>query len=204
MLTSMHVTRTLVLASILTVAMSGTARADGFLMPFFGVNFGGESGSDLLDAADASQFNWGASLAWMGGGIFGVEGDIGYTSDFFGKTDAGGSSLLTLMGNLVLGVPLGGQSGFGVRPYALVGVGMVRPDGEAFAGEDVFGENRIAWDFGGGLMVFFAQHVGLRGDVRYFRTFEAVDFLDIEIDTDSDAVGNLDFTRGSLALILRF
>jgi opacity protein-like surface antigen len=198
---AMSITRTLVVGLLLTVVAPGAARADTLIVPFVGVNFGGDSGSEFFEAADASRFNWGASLAWMGAGVFGVEGDIGYSPDFFGKTDAGGSSVLTVTGNLLLGVPFGGQSGFGVRPYALVGIGMVRPDGDAFAGEEVFGENRISWDFGGGLMIFFATHVGIRADIRYFRTFEAVDFLDIEA---SDTAGNLDFTRGSVGFVLRF
>jgi hypothetical protein len=197
----MSVTRTLVVGLLLSALAPGAARADGLIVPFVGVNFGGDSGTELLDAADARQLNWGASFAWMGAGVIGVEGDIGYSPDFFGKTDVGGSSMLTLSGNLLLGVPFGGQAGFGVRPYGLVGVGMVRPDGDAFAGEEVFGENRLSWDFGGGLFVFFGTHAGIRADVRYFRTFEAVDFFDIEAN---DSVGNLDFTRGSLGFVLRF
>lgn len=197
----MSVIRIFGIGLLLVVLAPRAAHADGLIVPFVGVNFGGDSGTELLDAVDAGQLNWGASFAWMGGGVFGVEGDIGYSPDFFGKTDVGGSSLLTLTGNLLVGAPFGGQSGFGVRPYALVGVGVVRPEGDAFAGEDVFGENRVAWDFGGGLMVFFGTHAGIRADVRYFRTFEAVDFFDIEV---SDSVGNLDFTRGSLGFVLRF
>ena len=197
----MFVARTLAVGLLLTIFAAGAARADTLIVPFVGVNFGGDSGSEFLNAADASRFNWGASFAWMGAGVVGVEGDIGYSPDFFGKTDAGGSSVLTFTGNLLLGVPFGGQSGFGIRPYALVGIGMVRPDGDAFAGEEIFGENRISWDFGGGLMVFFATHVGIRADVRYFRTFEAVDFLETEA---VDGAGNLDFTRGSVGFVLRF
>jgi hypothetical protein len=46
-------------------------------------------------------------------------------------------------------------------------------------------------------MFFFGSHVGLRGDIRYFRTFGDVDF-------DIIRTGRLDFTRGSAGLILRF
>ena len=42
-------------------------------------------------------------------------------------------------------------------------------------------ENDIAWNFGGGVMMFFGTHVGVRGDVRYFRTFDALDILNIDI-----------------------
>ena len=141
-----------------------------------------------------------ASFGWMGG-IIGFEGDIGFSPDFFGKTDAGGSSVLTFTGNVLVGIPIGGQDGFGVRPYGLAGVGIVRPEGEAFPTSEVFGENKVAWDFGGGLFVFFAQHVGVRAEVRYFRTFEAVEFFDIDA---ADEQGDLDFTRGTIGFVMRF
>jgi Outer membrane protein beta-barrel domain len=190
----------LVVLFVAALAPTG-ARADGLIIPHLGLNFGGDSGSELGDAFDAKRLNWGVSFLWMGGGVFGVEGDISYSPDFFGKTDAGGSSVFTGMGNLVIGVPFGGQQGFGVRPYALVGAGVVRATGEAFDTALSFNDNKIAWDFGGGVMVFFSTHTGIRADLRYFRTFEAVDFLDFDITGESS---HLDFARGSLGFILRF
>ncbi len=49
------------------------------IIPFAGVNFGGDSGKALEDAFDASRFNWGVSFAYMGGGVLGLEADFGYT-----------------------------------------------------------------------------------------------------------------------------
>jgi len=196
----MYFRRTLTIGFILMVLAPAAARADGLIVPFAGVNFGGNAGQSIGDGADAERLDWGASFAWMGGGVFGFDGDIGYSPDFYGKTDLGGSSVLSLMGNVLLGVPFGGQKGFGVRPYALVGIGVLRSDLESFA--DLVGTDNteVAWDFGGGVMVFFGAHVGIRGDLRYFRTFGKVDFAPIEVE-DSDAV---DYTRGSIGLVLRF
>ena len=193
--------RTVLMGLLLTAVTPGVARADFLIVPFYGVNFGGDSGTELGDAIDASRHNWGVSLAWMGAGVFGFEGDVGYGPDFFGKTDLGGSSVLTLSGNLLLGIPFGGQEGFGVRPYGLVGLAAVRPEGDAFPASDAFGDYHLGWDVGGGLMVFFASHVGIRADLRYFRTFEATDLFDIDVTQEA---GDLDFTRGSLGFILRF
>jgi opacity protein-like surface antigen len=153
----------------------------------------------LEDAIDASRLNWGVSFAYMGGGVLGVEGDFSYSPDFWGKTDVGGSSVLSLMGNLLLGIPFGGQSGFGVRPYGLVGIGLIRSQVDAF---DVFeiDDNQLGWDFGGGVLLFFGP-VGVRADLRYFRTFEVVDFLDFDLD---DRRGNVDFARASAGLVVRF
>ena len=176
------------------------ARADGLLVPFAGVNFGGNAGESIGDGTDAKRFDWGVSLAWMGGGVFGFEGDLGYSPDFYGKSDLGGSSVLSLMGNVLLGVPFGGQVGFGVRPFGLVGIGVLRSDLDAF--DELVGvdNNEVAWNFGGGLMIFFGSHAGMRGDIRYFRTFSDVDFGPFEV-SGSDAV---DYTRASLGLVLRF
>ena len=185
-------------AAILTPAR---AQADVLLIPFFGVNFGGDAGKDLSDAFDSKQFNWGVSFAAMGAGVFGVEGDLGYSPDFFGKTDAGGSHVLTLMGNLVLGIPFGGQRGFGIRPYGLVGMGLMRSSAKFGGPVGNVDENKLAWDFGGGVIIFFGTNVGIRGDVRYFRTFEALDILGIDI---VDSPGKLDYTRGTFGVVFRF
>jgi hypothetical protein len=200
----MSCARIFVMGFLLLVLTPGAARADWLFVPFFGANFGGDSAAELGDAIDASKFSGGVSFGWMGGGIFGLEGDVGYSPDFFGKTDAGGSSVLTLTGNLVLGVPFGGQSGFGVRPYAVVGVGVIRPEGDAFPASDAFGENKVTWDFGGGLFVFFTTHVGIRADVRYFRTFDSVEFLDLDLGDAGDSGADLDFTRGTIGFVVRF
>jgi len=192
--------RMLAAAFLLVALTPAAARADGFIIPFYGVNFGGDAGQSLGDAVDAKRVDWGASFAWMGGGVFGLEGDIGYSPDFYGKNDIGGSSVLSLMGNLLLGIPFGGQSGFGFRPYGLVGLGVLRSDLESFSELVGLDNSELTWDFGGGAMMFFGQHVGIRGDIRYFRTFGNVDFGPFEL-SDSE---NVDYTRGSIGLVLRF
>jgi hypothetical protein len=195
----MTLTRMLAVAFVLIIGTPALARADGLIIPFVGVNFGGDSGKELSEAIDANRVNWGVSFGYMGGGVFGAEGDIAYSPDFWGKTDVGGSSTLSVMGNLLLGIPFGGQSGFGVRPYGLVGVGVIRTRVDAFNVVQI-DENQAAWNFGGGLLMFFGP-VGVRADVRYFRTFSAVDFLNLDI---LDERGSVDFARGSAGLVLRF
>ena len=184
----MYFRRTLAIGFFLMVLTPAVALADGLIIPFAGVNFGGNAGESIGDGADAKRLDWGASFAWMGGGVFGFEGDIGYSPDFYGKTDLGGSSVLSLMGNVLLGVPFGGQQGFGVRPFGLVGIGVLRSDLESF--DDLAGSDNteVAWDFGGGLLVFFGAHVGIRGDVRYFRTFGEVDFGPIGSKTPKPSI----------------
>ena len=142
----------------------------------------------------------------MGAGIAGFELDFGYTPNFFESTegdddfDYGESNLTTVMANVVLGAPIGGQSGMGIRPYASGGVGIIRSQiGDA---EDLFDVDSNDWGFnvGAGVTGFFADNVGLRGDVRYFRSLQ-----DNEPDDELDvALGDLRFWRGSVGITFRF
>jgi len=199
MASTRFITAALVVAA-LTLAPT-PARADGFFIPFIGVNFGGDSGLKLTDAFESSQLNWGASLGYMGGGIFGFEADFGYSPNFYGETATGGSHAITATGNLLLGVPFGGQKGFGVRPYALIGAGVLNSNSDFGTSAIEIGQNSMTWSAGGGVMLFFGSAVGLRGDVRYFRTFDDLEILGIPI---GQSTGKVDFTRGSLGLVLRF
>ena len=192
---------TAALAAIAITLAPAPARADGFFIPFFGVNFGGDSGRQFSDAFETSQFNWGASLGYMGGGVFGFEGDFGFSPDFYGKTDQGGSDAFTATGNLVLGIPFGGQQGFGVRPYGLVGAGLLKSSSDFGSGVAEIDENNVTWSAGGGVLLFFGTRAGIRFDVRYFRTFDDLEIIGIPI---GQSPGKVDFTRGSLGFVLRF
>ena len=187
------------LAAVVITLAPAPARADGFFIPFLGVNFGGDSGKEFSEAFETNQFNWGASLGWMGGGVFGFEGDFGYSPDFYGKTDAGGSGAFTATANVLLGLPFGGQQGFGVRPYGLVGVGLLSSTSDF--GTPEIDENNVTWSAGGGLMLFFGTRAGLRFDVRYFRTFDDLEILGVEL---GQSPGKVDFTRGSIGFVFRF
>lgn len=50
-------------------------------------------------------------------------------------------------------------------------------------------------------MGFFSDHVGLRGDVRYFRTLNRDD-TDSGLDLGFD-LGDFDFWRASIGLVIR-
>ena len=197
----MFSTRVIITALVAITFAPVSARADTMLIPFFGVNFGGDSGKEFSEGFDTSQFNYGLSIGFMGGGVFGVEGDFGYSPDFYGKTDLGGSNLFTATGNLLIGIPFGGQQGFGIRPYGLVGAGLLRSKSDFGTGVAEIDENNVTWSAGGGLFLFFGSSAGLRFDVRYFRTFDDLEIVGIPI---AQSPGKVDFTRGSLGFVFRF
>jgi opacity protein-like surface antigen len=201
---------TSLLTVVVTAAAPAKASADWLFTPFIGWNFGGsatfnDSIGDFDDEFE-KRFNYGASLAWMGGGIFGFEVDFGYAPNFFESTegdadfDYGDSNVTTLMGNVVLGIPVGGQSGLGFRPYVSGGVGMIksRIDGA----DDLldFSSNDFGMNAGAGVTGFFTDKIGIRGDIRYFRSLQ-----DNEADDEFDvALGSFRFWRGSVGVTFRF
>src|SRR5258708_6912556 len=106
-------------AAVAVVLAPAQARADGYVSPWAGVNFG----SDI----DNGRSAFGVGAGYMGAGVIGGELDFGYSPSFFGtKNDFGNNTVINLMGNLIVGVPIGGTYGKGVRPYVTGGVGLIR------------------------------------------------------------------------------
>ena len=182
------------LSAALLVAAPATASADWMFTPFVGLGMGG-------DTADNTT-SFGGGLTWMGAGAVGFDVDFGYTPDFFGDSgsDFGDNNVTTLMVNAIVGVPIGGQSGPGIRPYVLGGIGLMKEKvdnaGQLF---DV-DQNDWGFDLGAGVNGFFTDNIGLRGDVRYFRTLKRdnpSDSLDIDL-------GSLDFWRATVGVTFRF
>ena len=170
------------------------ARADGFITPWVGSAFG----SNIRNG----QTTFGVSAGGMGGGIVGGEIDFGYSPSFFGnQSDFGTNTVMTGMGNLILGIPVGGQHGAGVRPYVLGGIGVVRTqiDGGTIAHVSS-SNNNFGWDLGGGVMGYFSDHVGLRGDLRYLRATSSLNTGITSIDFNAD---HLHFWRASIGVVFR-
>ena len=123
------------ITGLVLVGVPSRASADWLFTPFIGANFGGSADfGDFDDFEDEAErrMDLGASLGWMGAGIVGFEVDFGWSPNFFENTvgpgdfDFGDSNLTTLMANVLVGAPVGGQTGPGVRPYASGGLGLIR------------------------------------------------------------------------------
>ncbi len=148
----------LVAGAMLIVPAS--ARADGFLAPYVGVNFAGDTTKTSTVV--------GGSLGYLGHAA-GVEVDFGYTPSFFGSDtlDVNGK-VATLMGNVLIG----GRH-HAVSPYVALGAGLIRTN--VSGAIDVFNihETKNNWggNIGGGLFVGSGA-ITFRGDVRYFKSFD--------------------------------
>ena len=182
------------MAALVLVMTPGTARADWLFTPNAGTTFG-------ADASGNEHFTYGASIGWMGAGVFGWEADLSYTPEFFEAGDGDfdpvdNSNVTSAMLNAMIGIPIGGQTGGGFRPYFTTGLGLLQREVES--SNDLFDVNSNEWGFnlGAGAMGFMTDHVGFRGDVRYIRSFE-----DLERTVDA---GSFDFWRGTAGLTFRW
>jgi hypothetical protein len=183
-------------AAIAMVSAPIPAAADGYFAPWVGMNWG--SGNNV----DAGRAAFGLNAGSMGAGVIGGELGFGYSPSFFGTAnDFGHNTVIDLMGNLILGVPIGGSRGTGIRPFVTGGLGLVRTqiDGGTLTAISAT-NNMLGWNAGAGVMGYFNDHVGVRGDLRYTRGFEDV----ATGNTAFDLNGNqLHYWRLQLGVVLR-
>ena len=195
-----------------SAATPRTASADWVFTPFIGWNFNGTAdvqgtGGDTFSDKLEKKINYGFSLAGMGAGALGFEVDFGYSPNFFESGTVGSdfdlvndSNMTTLTANAIIGVPVGGQQGAGVRPYVVGGVGLIRSNvGDVGDFFDVQTKNDFGFDVGGGVMGFFADNIGVRGDIRYFRSFAGS-----SDNVTGLALSNFNFWRASAGVTFKF
>ena len=169
------------------------AYADGYVSPFAGLNF---STSTQVN----KRGDYGVNAGWMGAGVAGLEVDFGFSPSYFGDDAViGSNNVFDLMGNFIVGVPVGGQKGAGVRPYGTVGFGLLKQHIDAMGTRPEINNNDPGINVGAGVMGYFGDHVGLRGDVRYFR--------DVHSSTTTNSLlinfGGFHYVRASIGIVFR-
>jgi len=202
------VKRAVIVAALALAFAPATARADWLFTPNIGATFGGDAETGIT---------YGASIAWMGDGIFGVEGDFAFTPDIFDVDDTAfdffdfdltDSRTTSIMGNLIVGIPIGGTSGAGVRPYVVGGLGWMNFNLQDNINDlDLFEDNKnsLAVDAGAGVAGLITSTVGIRGDIRWYRGFVDDDVIPLGLAPDAfDALRNVDFWRATGGVTFQF
>jgi len=190
--------------ALVTAAVPTRASADWLFTPFVGATFGGNAevggSGDTFKNDFERKLAYGATLGWMGAGIIGFEADFSYAPNFFRADNnsdkfnlVGDGNVTSLMGNLVVGAPLGP-----VRPYASGGIGLLKSKVDNASQFLDASRNDLGYDLGGGLM-FLAGNVGLRGDLRYFRSLQSNDNNSVDF-----SLGNFKFWRGTVGVTFKF
>ena len=170
------------------------AAAQGFITPFIGFNFGGDAKCPEIEGCEDKTSNIGVAFGTLGP-VLGFEQEFSYAKDFFGSAPGLSSNVLTFMSNVIIGPKISV-----VRPYVVGGVGLIKAKVE-FTPSSLLetSNNGFGWDIGGGVIIG-GEHVGVRGDIRYFHTFKDLDVLGFSLGGDT----KLDFGRASIGLFLGF
>jgi opacity protein-like surface antigen len=170
------------------------ASAQGFVSPLIGYDFGGDSGCPEIATCEDRNLNVGVSVGSLGN-ILGSELEFAYAKNFFGEIPGVSSSVMTLMGNGLVAPRFGPA-----QPYFLIGLGLMKTNVEFSAASLLDNStNHLAWDTGGGLIVFLGSNVGVRGEIRYFHAFQNLEVLGISLGETK-----LDFGRAAAGILFRF
>ena len=182
-------------AAALIACTATEARAQGFFSPFLGYDYGGNSICPNLTGCTQENLNFGFSFGKMGNAV-GFEEEIAWAKNFLGSTTNGAdSSVLTVMSSFMVAPKIGP-----VRPYGLFGVGLMKANVNLNPLNIVsFTNNTFAWDLGAGVMVFFGSHVGIRGDLRHFNSFQELNILGLTLGGGA----KLNFGRVSAGVVLQ-
>jgi len=182
------------LAVLASVCVCGSARAQGFISPSYGYNFGGDSGCRTATDCRNKNWNFGGSMGVLGS-VVGFEAELTYEGEFTGDRP-NRTSVTTLMGNFLLAPRISI-----VQPYGLIGIGALRTKVRDETLGTSNSEQQIGWTIGGELIVFVHKHVGLKGDVRYYHSFEAADLFGVDLGLNKNKI---DFGRAGLGVVFRF
>jgi opacity protein-like surface antigen len=186
--------RLILSALAMLLATAAPARADWLITPYLGTAFGGDTSSQHV--------TYGGSAAWMSHGIVGIEIDGSLSPDLLDEDDGvilgiADSNVTTLMGSVVIAAPLGEP---GVRPYVVGGAGLIRSRVKDAAEVFDLDTNSFGVNVGGGVHALVRRNLGLRADLRYFRSLRdanAGDDIDLEL-------GGFDFWRATVGATFRF
>jgi len=183
-----------VCAAMFVLGTTNLAHADGFISPFIGGSFGGDSGCPEIANCDTKTRNIGVSIGSLGS-VIGGEFEFNFIDQFFGQTAGVSSNMFTIMGNIMFAPKVGA-----IQPYVVTGLGLMKAHVEFTPTSLVSTDNNdLAWDIGGGIMGFFTPHFGIRGDLRYFHSFQTFEVIGLNLSNTK-----IDYGRLSGGVILKF
>jgi len=196
--------RCALLVCVLVLAASSTARADFFIMPFLGTKFGGSTSIvDLELASGKKKLVLGIGARKIDDGIIGYEVEFANIARFFANEEVSsitplvksGSYLNDLTGSVVLSLPPGFTRG-GLRPYAVVGGGLIHASSEDYLELFLVRRTVPAINLGIGAVGMLTNNVGVRFDLRHLRS--------LSTDPPTGDVGrHIAYSRFTIGLLLR-
>lgn len=187
----------IVLSALGLLGLARDAAAQGFINPFIGATLSSPS-----PKGGHSKAGFGVALGGIGK-IVGGETEIAYYPEVIDTTanNLGKSRVITFSGNTLIGPMIGP-----VKVYAALGAGSLNLNVTSLSSVVIpnptnISSNYFTFNVGGGVMGFFSSHLGVRGDLRYYRAFG---FKLEDLQTTGLALDRFDFWRAGFGLVAKF
>ena len=191
--------RVFVIASLVLVfsVAARDASAQGFISPFVGTTLTSPSTS-----GSQSRPGFGIALGTLGN-VVGLDAEVAYFPEVLDKAanSLSKSRALTFSVDTLIGPHIGP-----VKAYGALGAGSMNLNFTGLSSlvnptPDSLSTNYFTVNVGGGVIGFLTTHLGVRGDLRYFRAY-GVDIADLE--GAGLKLNHFDFWRASGGLVLTF
>jgi outer membrane protein with beta-barrel domain len=173
------------------------ATAQGFINPFVGTTL-----SSPTAAGSSTKPGYGVAFGGLGK-VVGGETEIAYFPEVIDNTanHLAKNRVISFSGGAIIG-PTFDRA----KPYFAIGAGDLHLNVTSLASlaipnPDSLSNDYFSFNVGGGVFAFFSHHVGVRGDVRYFRAF-GIKLTDLA--TAGLALDRFNFWRASIGLAVKF
>jgi hypothetical protein len=146
-------------ALALSLALEGSAAAQAMFTASLGNVFGGDAAS--------KKTVWAVAIGGGGAHSIGSELEYAEARNFFETPNGvGEGKVTTVMPSIYVAIPISR-----VRPYGIFGFGLIRARREANSGAAFTNvtDNDFGYNIGGGVTLMFAEHAGVRADLRRFK-----------------------------------
>ena len=180
------------------VAFPMAARAQTFINPFATVTLTSPS-----PVGGRSQVGFGVSFGTVGR-IIGAEAEVAYYPQVLDNQANGlaKSHVLTFGGSTLIGPKIGP-----VKVYGAIGLGDLVLNVQSLAGAFTpaaasLTNHYITLNTGGGVMGFIIPHLGVRGDLRYYRAY-GFTFTDLQSNINVQ-FGHFTFWRATMGAVFTF
>ena len=190
--------RAIVAAALLLLCLPRDGAAQGFINPFVGTTLTSPSAS-----GGSSAPGFGVAFGRLGS-VVGFDSEIAYYPEVIDNAPnaIAKSRVISFSGGMLIGPRLGA-----VTPYFALGAGNLNLNVTGVSSvlvpnPESISNNYFTFNTGGGVMGYFSDHFGVRGDLRYFRAFG------LKLD-DLENVGGFEFDRfnfwrGYFGLAIKF
>lgn len=201
----------LLLGTVLVLITAGPAQAEWQFTPFVGYTFkGATSLVDIEEAAGTRHWNLGGTVTVIGDLPLGLEAHVVYTPGFFqregtgmvGALDVISSRTYAFMGNAVIAMPRQWNR-YGLRPFASGGLGLLHAAAQDQLNILPVRINLLGMNAGGGAVGFVTDRVGLRFDLRYFRSVQGPDVESLDPPISSGLPVRLRYWTASIGVVFR-